>query len=105
MVACDQLLNEVRRGLASSYFRERVSKDESVTFVAMLRALAAILPDPVSPPAILRDPFDDYLVALAREASAEAIITGDRDLLDHQGLEPPALTPRQACARLDLRSP
>lgn len=44
----------------------------------------------------------DYLVALARAAGADAIITGDRDLLDHEGLDPPALTPRQACELLGL---
>lgn len=36
----------------------------------------------------VRDPGDDYLVALARAAGAEAIVTGDRDLLDHEGLVP-----------------
>jgi hypothetical protein len=32
--------------------------------------------------------------ALARGANANAIDTGDRDLLDDAGLEPPAITPR-----------
>jgi predicted nucleic acid-binding protein len=58
--------------------------------------------DPVTPPRVLRDAHDDYLVALARSAAAEVIITGDRDLLDHEGLEPPALTPRAACERFGL---
>jgi uncharacterized protein len=34
---------------------------------------------------VLRDPKDDYLVALARASDAEAIVTGDRDLLEHPG--------------------
>lgn len=51
---------------------------------------------------MVRDPADDYLVALARVAEADAIVTGDRDLLDHAGLQPPAVTAREACARLDL---
>ena len=71
----------------------------------MLRTLAVILADPISPPPVLRDPGDDYLVALAKTASAEAIITGDRDLLDHPGLEPPAHTARQGCALLGLIDP
>lgn len=53
--------------------------------------------DPTAVEPLLRDPGDDYLVALARQASAEAIVTGDRDLLDHPGLEPPAIDARTAC--------
>jgi uncharacterized protein len=68
----------------------------------MLEALAVIAPDPVSPPPILRDRSDDYLVALAQTARAEAIVTGDRDLLDHEGLNPPALSAKDACRRLGL---
>lgn len=41
---------------------------------------------------LLRDPDDDYLVAIARAARAAVIVTGDRDLLDNVGLEPPACT-------------
>ena len=48
-------------------------------------------PNPKEIAALLRDPDDDYLVALAREARAEAIVTGDRDLLDYIGLEPEAI--------------
>jgi predicted nucleic acid-binding protein len=51
---------------------------------------------------VLRDPKDDYLVALAVAGRAEAIVTGDRDLLDHDGLVPPAITPRDACERFGL---
>lgn len=80
---CEQLLIEVRDGLASRYFRDRVSADERTAFLEMLRALATIAPDPVDPPPVLRDRADDYLVALATAAGAKAIVSGDRDLLDH----------------------
>jgi predicted nucleic acid-binding protein len=68
----------------------------------MLAALAVHAPDPIDPPRLLRDPSDDYLVALARATSTEAIVTGDHDLLEHDGLEPPPLTARQACVQLGL---
>ncbi len=48
----------------------------------------------------LRDSTDDYLLALARSGEAEAIITGDKDLLDHAGLQPPATSAREAVDRL-----
>lgn len=67
-----------------------------------MRGIATVFPDPESPPPVVRDPADDYLVALAGAAGADAIVTGDRDLLDHAGLEPPAVTARAACAQLDL---
>ena len=102
LIACETLFAEFDRGLESSYFRDRVRDEERALLTAMLRGVAAVLPDPVSPPRVLRDPTDDYLVALARAADAEAIVTGDRDLLDHEGLEPPALTAREACAQLGL---
>lgn len=54
------------------------------------------------PPSLLRDPTDDDLVALARTARARAIVTGDKDLLEHPGLHPPALTVRAACELLGL---
>lgn len=46
-------------------------------------------------------PADDYLVALARESGAEAIVTGDKDLLDHPGLEPAAIGARSAASCSD----
>jgi predicted nucleic acid-binding protein len=61
-----------------------------------------MLDDPADPPAVLRDPTDDYLIALARKAGAEAIVTSDGDLLDHDALSPPALDPRTACKLLAL---
>lgn len=69
---------------------------------AMVRGIATVFPDPQSPPPVVRDPADDYLVALSRAADADAIVTGDRDLLDHEGLEPPAVAARDACAQLGL---
>lgn len=102
MVACDHLLDEVSRGLEGPYFRDRLPEEDRGQIPEGLARIAAMHDDPESPPALLRDPDDDYLVALARSAKAEAIVTGDADLLDHEGLEPPAITPREACQRLGL---
>jgi len=51
---------------------------------------------------VLRDPNDDYLLALVASAGAQAIVTGDKDLLEHPGLHPPAITARQALEQLRL---
>ncbi len=102
IVVCDRLLDEVRRGLESSYFRDRLPEDDREQVVAALERIAVMQDDPESPPAVLRDPDDDYLVALACSADAEAIVTGDHDLLDHARLSPPAMTAREACRKLGL---
>ncbi|MGH2984931.1 MAG: putative toxin-antitoxin system toxin component, PIN family [Solirubrobacterales bacterium] len=102
MVACEHLLDEVRRGLNGPYFRERLPADDREAVLTGLKRIAVMRDDPASPPSVLRDPDDNYLPALALDASAEAIVTGDRDLLDHVGLEPDAITPREACRRLGL---
>lgn len=105
MIACETLLSEFQRGLVGRYFRDRVRDEERVLLCAMVRGIAIVFPDPVSPPRVVRDPADDYLVALARVAGADAIVTGDRDLLDHESLEPPAVTAREACVQLGLLDP
>lgn len=47
----------------------------------MLSAHADVRPDPTAPPRRVRDPDDDYLVALTEAADA-TLVTGDADLLD-----------------------
>lgn len=101
-VICPQLIAEVRRGLSRPYFDAQIDEAEAESIIAAFERASLVLPDPGNPGPILRDPTDDYLVALARAAEASAIVTGDRDLLDHLDLDPPALTPRAACVQLGL---
>ncbi|MDO8184127.1 putative toxin-antitoxin system toxin component, PIN family [Conexibacter sp. JD483] len=99
-IICPRLLAEVARGLRKPYFRVRVPLGRAA-FRTYVDA-AAELPDPTRSPPLLRDPRDDYLVALARAGEAVAIVSGDRDLLDHAGLAPPAIDARTACRRFRL---
>jgi uncharacterized protein len=101
-VVCPILLGEVRRGLHRGYFRNHVAEDDIERVVLTLARASVQLRDPKDPPSVVRDPTDDYLVALALTARARAIVTGDKDLLDHPGLHPPALTVRAACELLGL---
>lgn len=102
VVACAELIAELDRALSRRYFTERLTENERSSATQIVEALAIMLPDPVAPPPLLREARDDYLVALAIGGRADAIVTGDRDLLDHGGLEPPAITPRTACERFGL---
>lgn len=102
LIACPLLFGEFSRGLAKPYFRERVTAAEAGELLDAFELLATVLPDPVAPPRVVRDPNDDFLVALAAAGAVDAIVTSDRDLLDHAGLRPPALDARAACRLLDL---
>lgn len=64
------------------------------SFLAPLLGFGLHRPDPFAPKPILRDPEDDYLLALADAADAVLIVTGDKDLLDHPNLDPPAINAR-----------
>jgi uncharacterized protein len=101
-IACPRLIDEFKRALASDYFRERFGLEELEEIVEAVEETVVMRENPGEVEPILRDPGDDYLVALAREAGAEAIVTGDLDLLDHSGLEPPAINARKACELLGL---
>lgn len=101
-IVCPELLGEIAEALRKPYFRARVGAAEIAEIVAGIAEAASVLPDPEEIEPLLRDPADDYLVALAREAGAEAIVSGDRDLLDHPGLVPPAIDARAACELLGL---
>lgn len=104
-IICPQLIVEVVRGLRKPYFRERVDEEAVAEITAGIVEAATVLADPVDPEPLLRDPKDDYLVALARTAQADAIVTGDKDLLDHSDLQPPAINARGACELLGLIEP
>jgi putative PIN family toxin of toxin-antitoxin system len=100
---CPEVLREVRKALRKPYFRERVDGEELRKAVSRIEDVAIAFDNPARVEPILRDPKDDYLLALAQHADAEAVVTGDKDLLDHAAeLEPPALSPREACDLLEL---
>lgn len=102
IVACPTLIAEVRDNLAAPYFRALLDESEAEQAVIAIERIALTREDPVDPEAVLRDSGDDYLLALARDADAEAIVTGDKDLLDHADLDPPAITARAAAIQLGL---
>lgn len=102
LIACPLIFKEFRRGAAKPYFRRRLTAAEANELLNAFELLAIMLPDPVAPPAVVRDPNDDYLIALAIAGNADAIVTGDRDLLDHPNLHPPAINAHAACELLGL---
>ena len=69
--------------------------------MADLAGVMTLAADPAPPyPAVCRDPGDDYLVALARAALVDAVVTGDRDLLELEDSGLAVITPRELVERL-----
>lgn len=101
-VVCPQLLTELHRALDRPKLRPHLAERTADEIVEGIARASIRFADPDTPEAILRDPNDDYLVALAHAAGAEAIVTGDLDLLDHPDLNPKAIKPREACQLLGL---
>jgi putative PIN family toxin of toxin-antitoxin system len=89
------LLAELERVLRRPKFRRSIP---AVQVDALLSALAEdgiAAADPEVQPAATPDPGDDYLVALARAADADCIVSGDKHLMELNEAYPPVLTPRE----------
>ena len=94
LIASAKLLRELRTVLAREKFRRYLSQDEADEYVDGLQLVCELVADPVNPPAVSRDPNDDYLVAIASASDADALVSGDQDLLVLPS--PRVLTPRQS---------
>lgn len=97
-VASQHLLDELATVLARPKFRRWIALADAVASVEALGREADLRPEPGAVPQRVRDPDDDYLVALGDAAEA-VIVTGDADLLEAD-LTPPAITPRELLDRL-----
>ena len=95
VVASPRLFDELEAVLARPKFASWATAEERDEYVARIRDQAELAGDPEPAAAGVRDPKDEYIVALARAERVDAIVSGDRDLLDAGLEEPPVLTPRQ----------
>jgi hypothetical protein len=82
MVVCSLLLDELGGVLSRPKFERWRSRAELDEFVSAIAGAADVAPDPEVVAPVLRDPNDDYLVALARSADCSVLCSGDHDLLE-----------------------
>ncbi len=95
-VVSPQLLAELTRVLLRPKFRRWLSVSEAEEYVAGVRGIAEMVADPAAGAQdATRDPEDDYLLALARNSRAVALISGDRDLTMLTSKELPVLSPAE----------
>lgn len=100
LVASPALLAELEAVAARARLSTRLG-DAGRALAGVLRATALVQDDPPAERSVPGDPDDDYLVALARAAEAHVIVTGDRHLLDLDGLRPPAIEPAAFLALIE----
>lgn len=81
LVASPRLLAELAEVLARPKFARWADEGRGLAYAAAFAAQAEIHPDS-SVESLTRDPDDDYLIALARAAGADLLVSVDRDLLD-----------------------
>ncbi len=99
IVVCPMLIAELRDVLGRDKFRRWITQAEATLLLERLEQEAESHRDPVEIPKSTPDPKDDYLVALYREADADALITGDADFAGLTG-ELVVMTPSEMLARL-----
>ncbi len=101
VILCPTLIDEIRKVISRPKITRLIPTDLATSFLTdVLETADGLHEDPTVGPPITRDRDDDYLIALARQTGADAIISGDRDLLDWPEQTPPVLTPATFDARL-----
>lgn len=95
------LFQELEEVLVRSKFRDVLGQEATDLFLADLLSIAEWAPDPpAAATSTTRDPDDKYLLALARSAKVDVLVSGDRDLTDLPETKPPIETPTQFSLRL-----
>jgi putative PIN family toxin of toxin-antitoxin system len=82
VVVSPTLIGELVDVLARPKLQPYASPDEVATLVDAIVGTAEEHADPAIRTRRLRDPDDEYLVALAMATGADLVVSGDRDLLD-----------------------
>jgi len=96
VVMCPELFGEIREVLTTRpRLRKWISLENAMLFVDTIEAVVDLVNDPEEVTAETRDPNDDYLIALARAHDVDAIVSGDKDLLEWEEQRPPVMTPAQ----------
>lgn len=103
LLASPQLLAELVGVLERPKSSVHVGKGRVEGLIGQVASSANLYTDPTpSAESLTGDPKDDYLVALARVAQADFLVSGDAHLTGLEDPNPPILTPRELVERLGL---
>ena len=81
LILSRKLITEIEEQTTKTKFAKYFTPDQAVALVQLLLEVGELHGDQAASPAISRDPDDDYLLALAKRAKADVLLTGDKDLL------------------------
>lgn len=105
LLVSDETLDELAKVLERPKFERYVDATERTRFFEMLSRVA-IRVEILRPIQACRDPKDDKFLAVAVAGNADALVSGDGDLLDlHPFLGIPILTPAAFLAEVPDRHP
>jgi putative PIN family toxin of toxin-antitoxin system len=100
LVASPRLIAELTDVLSRPKFVLQAADGRAEAYIAGLAGDSIQIDDPPDAPAVSPDSTDDYLIALARAARADVIVSGDSHLTQLVDPVPMVLTPRQFIEQL-----
>ena len=80
LIICDELLVEIREVTARPKFAKYFPAKDVESLIEFMQIIGETF-EPTQTVKLCRDEADDYLLALAIEAHAHYLVTGDQDLL------------------------
>lgn len=80
LIVCDEMLGEIHDVTSRAKFKKYFPPKEVDSLLEFLRIIGETI-NPQQSVQLCRDSSDDYLLALAVEANADYLVTGDHDLL------------------------
>lgn len=95
LIVSPLLLAELEKVLNRPKFHASIDRVHIDALLTGLEEDAVLVGDPRPRPGATPDPGDDYLLALAQEADAQCIVSGDTHLTQLADVNPPVLTPRE----------
>jgi len=96
------LIAELTDVLGREKFSAHAAEGRAAAYIAVLLDRAKTAKDAAPGSPRTADADDDYLIALAQAHRVDAVVSGDRHLLDATSSELPVLTPRELADHLDL---
>jgi putative PIN family toxin of toxin-antitoxin system len=100
LIASPQLIAELRGVVLRPRFRRWFDEGSARQLVTRIERHATIHDDPPRCKGATRDPKDDYIVALAKAAEVDVIVSGDADLHAAELPKPSVWTPRSLADHL-----
>ncbi len=80
LVLSQHILDELARALTDPYFARRISPADSQDYQRLIRSRATLTPITAPVQGVATHPEDDRVLATAVSASADYLVTGDRQL-------------------------